>query len=138
RFLFESRLLPERTPNRVYRAIALERRSSFVDEESIGAAPYMVAAAPVHLGTRAAILMIPLTLQKQEVDSELDELDRRIVLAAVVFILLGGIAGYSMAERIADPVNRLTRATRRIARGDLDARILETASDELRTLITAF
>ena len=27
--------------------------------------------------------------------------------------------GYWMAERIADPVNRLTRATRRIARGDL-------------------
>ena len=29
----------------------------------------------------------------------------------------------TMAERIADPVNRLTRATGRIARGDLDARI---------------
>ena len=37
-----------------------------------------------------------------------------------------------MAERIADPVNRLTRATRRIARGDLDARIAATSSDELR------
>src|SRR4030095_10508274 len=42
--------------------------------------------------------------------------------------------GYSMAERISDPVNRLTRATRRIARGDLDARIAATSSDELRRL----
>jgi nitrogen fixation/metabolism regulation signal transduction histidine kinase len=138
RFLFESRLLPERTPSRVYRAIALERRSSFVDEESIGNSSYMMAATPVHVGTRNAILTIPLTMRQLEVEAEVDELDRRVVLAAVVFILFGAAAGYSIAERIADPVNRLTRATRRIARGDLDARILGTASDELRTLITAF
>ena len=43
-----------------------------------------------------------------------------------------------MAERIADPVNRLTRATRRIARGDLDARIAATSSDELRRLVEDF
>jgi nitrogen fixation/metabolism regulation signal transduction histidine kinase len=43
-----------------------------------------------------------------------------------------------MAERISDPVNRLTRATRRIARGDLDARIAATSSDELRGLVEAF
>ena len=138
RFLFESRLLPERTPSHVYRAIALERRSSFVDEESVGDFPYMVAATPVHIGTRNAILTIPLTLQKQEIEREVDALDRRVLLAAVAFILLGAAAGYSMAERIADPVNRLTRATRRIARGDLTARVLETSSDELRTLIDAF
>jgi len=43
-----------------------------------------------------------------------------------------------MAERIADPVSRLTRATRRIARGDLDARIAATSSDELRRLVEDF
>src|SRR5262245_66189470 len=43
-----------------------------------------------------------------------------------------------MAERISDPVSRLTRATRRIARGDLDARIAATSSDELRRLVEAF
>src|SRR5450756_2937268 len=43
-----------------------------------------------------------------------------------------------MAERIADPVNRLTRATRRIARGDFDARVAATSSDELRRLVEAF
>jgi nitrogen fixation/metabolism regulation signal transduction histidine kinase len=43
-----------------------------------------------------------------------------------------------MAERIADPVNRLTRATRRIARGDLDARIVTSSADELRRLVDAF
>jgi nitrogen fixation/metabolism regulation signal transduction histidine kinase len=52
--------------------------------------------------------------------------------------MLGAGIGYYMAERIADPVNRLMRATRRIARGDLDARVLATSSDELRRLVDAF
>ena len=43
-----------------------------------------------------------------------------------------------MAERIADPIRRLTRATRRIARGDFDARIAVRSSDELRRLVDAF
>ena len=58
--------------------------------------------------------------------------------ASVLFSLLGAALGYWMAERIADPVNRLTRATRRIARGDLDARIAATSSDELRRLVEDF
>jgi nitrogen fixation/metabolism regulation signal transduction histidine kinase len=131
-------LLPERTPSDVYRAIVLDRRSTFVDQESLGGFPYMLAAARVRLDTRNAILTIPLTLRQQQTEQEVDALDRRILLAAVLFILLGAAIGYSMAERIADPVNRLTRATRRITRGDLEARVLETSSDELRTLIGAF
>ena len=43
-----------------------------------------------------------------------------------------------MAERIADPVNRLSHATRRIARGDLDARIAVASSDELGRLVEDF
>jgi nitrogen fixation/metabolism regulation signal transduction histidine kinase len=43
-----------------------------------------------------------------------------------------------MAERIADPVRRLTRATRRIARGDFDAQIAVKSADELRRLVDAF
>ena len=56
----------------------------------------------------------------------------------MLFSLLGAALGYWMAERIADPVNRLTRATRRIARGDLDARIAATSSDELGRLVEDF
>ena len=39
---------------------------------------------------------------------------------------------------IADPINRLTRATQRIARGNLDARVAAAASDELGRLIRDF
>jgi nitrogen fixation/metabolism regulation signal transduction histidine kinase len=85
-----------------------------------------------------AILTVPLTTRQQEIERENDALDRRVLLAALLFILAGAAIGYSMAERIADPVNRLTRATRRITRGDLDARIAATSSDELRRLVEDF
>ena len=71
-------------------------------------------------------------------NAQIDELDRRVLFGAVLFSLLGGALGYWMAERIADPVNRLTRATRRIARGDLDARIAATSADELGRLVRDF
>jgi signal transduction histidine kinase len=138
RDLFASGLLPTRTPANVYRAIALEHLPSFVGDERVGLSEYLVAAAPVRSGNREAILTIPLTLRQQEIEREIDDLDRRVLLAALIFILVGAVMGYSMAERIADPVNRLTRATRRIARGDLDARVAAMSSDELRRLVEAF
>jgi nitrogen fixation/metabolism regulation signal transduction histidine kinase len=73
-----------------------------------------------------------------EIENQIDELDRRVLFAAVLFSLFGAAIGYWMAERIADPVNRLTRATRRIARGDLDARIVAASSDELGRLVGDF
>jgi nitrogen fixation/metabolism regulation signal transduction histidine kinase len=92
----------------------------------------------VRTAGREGIVTVPLTNRREEIEQQIDELDRRVRAAAVMFILLGAAIGYWMAERIADPVNRLTRATRRIARGDLDARIAVTSSDELRRLVEDF
>ena len=100
--------------------------------ERIGDFEYLVAAAPDPAAARLdAIITVPLTSRQQDIDTQIDALDRRVLLAALIFILAGAGLGYSMAERIADPVNRLTRATRRIARGDFDARVASTSSDEL-------
>jgi HAMP domain-containing protein len=134
RNLFASGLLPTRTPGEAYRAILLEGRASFVGRESVGPVEYLVAAAPVRIEAQDAILMVPLTSRQQEIEGQIEELDRRVLLAALLFIMLGAGIGYSMAERIADPVNRLMRATRRIAKGDLDARVVATSTDELRRL----
>ena len=98
----------------------------------------MLAATPVRSGGRDAILTVPLAFRQQEVEREIDDLDRGLHLAALFFIMLGAGIGLSMAERIADPVRRLTRATGRIARGDFDARIAVRSSDELRRLVDAF
>jgi signal transduction histidine kinase len=138
RDLFASGLLPTRTPDTVYRSIALQRIPSFVGEDLIGTFPYMVAATPLRVGERDAILTVPLANQQREIAREIDEIDRGVHLAALFFILLGAAIGVSMAERIADPVRRLTRATRRIARGEFDERIAVRSADELRRLVDAF
>ncbi len=115
RNLFASGLLPTRTPGDAYRAILLEGRPSHVGRESAGGLDYIVAAAPVRVRDRDAILTVPLTSRQQETEAQIQELDRRVLLAALLFIMLGAGIGYYMAERIADPVNRLMRATKRIA-----------------------
>jgi signal transduction histidine kinase len=138
RDLFASGLLPTRTPDEVYRAIVLQRLPSFVGEDRIGTVPFMLAAAPVRFGGQNAMLTVPLAFRQHEVEREIDELDRGVHLAALFFILLGAAMGLSMAERIADPIRQLTRATGRIARGDFDARIAVRSSDELRRLVDAF
>jgi nitrogen fixation/metabolism regulation signal transduction histidine kinase len=98
----------------------------------------VIAAAPLRAGGNEAILTVPLANQQREIEQEIDELDRGVHLAALFFILVGAGMGLSMAERIADPVRRLTRATRRIASGDFDARIAVRSADELRRLVDAF
>ncbi len=138
RDLFDSGLLPLRTPEPVYRAIVLDRVLSNVSEEGAGGARYRLASAPVRVGENRAILTVPLALREQEVEREIDTLDRRVLLASLVFGLLAAAIGYYMAERIGDPVSRLTRATRRIARGDFSARIAQTSTDELRRLVDDF
>jgi signal transduction histidine kinase len=138
RDLYASGVLATRTPSEVYRQIAVDRRPAFVGVEEMGGAQYQIAAAPVRAGSREGIVTVPQTLRKQDIERQIDELNRQVVLGLVLFVLLGAAIGYSMAERIADPVNRLTRATRRIARGDLDARVAATSSDELRRLVEDF
>jgi nitrogen fixation/metabolism regulation signal transduction histidine kinase len=138
RNLFASGLLPTRANADIYRALAIRREAAAVSRERIDNFEYLLAAAPVVVRTSDALLTVPLTSQQREIDVQIDALDRRVLLAALLFILGGAGLGYTMAERIADPVSRLTRATRRIARGDLDVHVAATSSDELRQLVDDF
>jgi signal transduction histidine kinase len=138
RDLFASQLLSSRTPAAVYEQILLNRLPTYIGEERVGDFPYRLTAAPVRAGGRDGVITVPMTNRQQDIEQQIDELDRRVLSGALLFSLLGAALGYWMAERIADPVNRLTRATRRIARGDLDARIAATSSDELRRLVDDF
>ena len=138
RNLFASGLLPRRTPAPVYRGLLLRNDAATVHREQIGALEYLVAGTPVRARQIDAILTVPLTSRQQQIERQIDLLNRQVLLGALLFILAGAALGYSLAERIADPVNRLTRATKRIARGELDVRIAATSSDELRRLVQDF
>jgi signal transduction histidine kinase len=138
RNLFASGMLPTRTPASVYRAITLRNDVSSVVREQLGDLSYLVAATPVTTRSLEAVLTVPLTPRELQIEGQIDTLDRRVLLGALLFVFCGASLGYWLAERIADPVNRLTRATRRIARGELDARIAASSADELGRLVEDF
>ncbi len=138
RDLVASGLLPVRAPDGAYRAVALERLPIYVGEDEIGGLRYLMAAAPVSANGRHTFLTVPMALRQREIEREIDELDQGVHLGAVVFILLGAAVGFWMAERISDPVRRLTRASQRIAAGNLDTRVFVRSADELKSLVEAF
>ena len=138
RDLFASGLLPTRTPAAVYNAIALAQAATFVTEDAFGSQGYLVAAAPIRSVGSDAILTVPLASRQRDIERQIRDLDRGILLGVTLLVLLGAASGFYIAERIADPVQRLTRATRRIARGDFDARVATRSADEIERLMTAF
>jgi len=138
RDLFASGLLPTRVPDAIFRAIVLDRLPTYVGEDEMANVRYLLAAAPVRAAGPNAILTVPLALRQREIEREIDDLDRGVQLGALLFVLLGAGIGFWMAERIGDPVQRLTRASKRIAAGDLDARVYVRSADELQRLVESF
>ena len=138
RDLFESGLLPKRTPAAVYRAIALDRLPTVVEPDRLGAFQYLVAAAPVPALGRDAVISVPLANRQREIDHQIDELNRGVLVGAVIVVLFAAALGTSVAGRVSDPVARLTRATRQIAAGRLDVRLPTDTVDELGRLVEDF
>ncbi len=138
RDLFDSGLLPTRTPAAVYRSVALNRLPSYTGNDRLGGFSYLIAAAPVPGRGRDTILSVPLALRQRELAHELDELNRGVLVGAVVVVMLVAVLGVYVAGRVSTPVARLTRATRQIAAGRLDVRIVADTADELRRLVDDF
>jgi signal transduction histidine kinase len=139
RELYASGLLPERVPGTVYNALVLEGQPSVLKTDTIGGFHYLVASVPVRLGApEPRILSIPLTLGQREAESVLDDLDRTIRLASVLFLAAAIALAHSIARRISGPISDLTRATREIAHGNLLSRVEPRSQDELRTLVESF
>lgn len=134
RDLFNSGLLPTRTPALVYRRIALDLLPTFVTEER----QYLVAASPVRARGHDAVLSVPLAPRQREIADEIDEFYRGVLVGSVLVVLFAAGLGASIAGRMADPVARLTKATRQIAAGRLDVRIAADTADELRRLVDDF
>lgn len=140
RELYDAGLLPRRVSGAVYREVILQGRPFYAREEKIGALSYRVASVPLQLGeaTEPWILSLPLVLPQREVEATVADIERRVRLASVVFFALAAVLAHSIARRISGPISRVTDAARRIAQGDLEARVEPTSRDELRRLMEAF
>jgi signal transduction histidine kinase len=139
RELYSSGLLAPQVPGGVYRALVLEGEPSVLRTETIGGFSFLAVSVPARLETREpGILSMPLALRQKEVETTLQDLDRSIRLASVVFFALAALLAQSMARRISGPLRDLTQATQRVAAGDLQARVTATSRDELQALVEAF
>ena len=138
RELFDSGLLPTRTPAAVYRAIVIDRLPTAVVEHPLGGVPHLVAATPVISHGRDAVLSVPLAPRQREIEREIQDLNRSVLVGAVLVVLFAAALGAWAARRVSDPVARLSKATREIAQGRLDITIVADTADELRRLIDDF
>jgi nitrogen fixation/metabolism regulation signal transduction histidine kinase len=138
RDLFDSGILPKRAPAGAFRDIALNRVATYVGPDRLGDFRYLIAAAPVTARGPDAMLTVPLSLRQRDIDKEIDQLTRGVLVGSVFVVLFAAGLGASVARRVSDPVARLTRATQQIAAGKLDVRIVADTADELRRLVDDF
>ena len=139
RELYSSGLLPPTVPASVFRAIVIERQPWILRTQRVGELAYQVASVRLDLATgEPVILSIPLALRQREVETVLRDLDRATRLSSVAFLVLAAALAHSMARRISGPIGDLTRATRWVAAGRLDARVAARTQDELRVLVDSF
>ena len=74
-----------------------------------------------------------------EADAMVDEyLGRVIAIGAIAGVALGGVTAWWLVRRVLRPLERLAQATRRIAAGDLAARVPDPPDQELREVARAF
>jgi signal transduction histidine kinase len=140
RELYDAGLLPRRLSGAVYREVMLRGQAFYVREETIGEFEYSVASVPLQLDEEGErwILSLPLVLPQRDVQATVADIERRVRLASVVFLALAAVLAHSVARRISGPISSLTEAARRIAQGDLEARVAPTSRDELRRLVEGF
>lgn len=77
-------------------------------------------------------------ITQSEAFAPVQTLEKRILVAASVFILLTGLLVSLLARRIVKPITRLTETARRISNGDHSIRAQMTGLDEISELAKSF
>ena len=102
RNLFVSGLLPERDARRGLPRHHSRRATFVCRARNDRLARVSGGGGARRVQNRDAVLTVPLTLRQQEIEVQIDELDRRVLLGAVLFILLGAMI--STGWRNASPI----------------------------------
>jgi signal transduction histidine kinase len=138
--LVASGLIGTRAAPAAHRDLVVERKPFSIHRESVGTFEYLVASVPIVLPpwSEPGILSLPLASREAEIDRKISSLNETVLLAAVAFSLLAAGLAYSLARRIAGPINQLTEATRAVAGGRLDVSLETSAEDEIGALFRSF
>jgi two-component system NtrC family sensor kinase len=97
------------------------------------------SACHAHPETQRVLGVVDIGLSLAEVDRGMANLERRTLLLSSLAVLgLVAIVGVATRRFVVSPVSQLMKATRRVARGDLDHEIPVRASDEIGVLAGSF
>ena len=88
-------------------------------------------------GPGGSVFVMRVSLPLAEVNSSVNELQRKVVGASLLILLLGGAASLIYFRRLARRIERLTEFSHRIAEGDFRALPAEGPRDELSDLASA-
>jgi adenylate cyclase len=100
-------------------------------------------------GERWELLAQPLTADADEgwlvmavpletVLAPFDRIRRALALASVAALLLAGVLTVALSRGLTRPVHALVHATRRVARGEYETRVVDDARDEIGQLARSF
>ncbi len=95
---------------------------------------YIAAVAKTSIGDLTIITRISATAAYMTASQLLDDL----VFVGLVIILVAAICGDIVSRRITRPLERLSIAVRKIAKGDFDVNVAIKSSDEIGELSTSF
>ena len=109
----------------------------------VGGTWLLVAAAPVAVvgaraGAPATAGEVVLTRRLSGLEAELTTVQRQLWAVGAAAALLFAALGFLLASSIAAPVERLTRAARRMSAGDLGQRVSEQGAGEVAALSRTF
>jgi signal transduction histidine kinase len=111
---------------------ALDTRAPAHGHVTSGEDVFAEAAAPVLGGKYALLVSAPVDL------SSIRLVERRVLLAAGVALIIAVLLGYAGARMFAGRIKRLERAADRISSGRFDEPVVDTRGDELAALAAAF
>ena len=139
--LYDVGILDSRLSGDAYARILLGGERFVTQTERVGSVEYTVGYRPVldARGDIIGVVSVP-TLFRPEESEEQAARRNAFLLGAYTVVLLSIVAFASLfANRIAAPVQRLTEATRRVARGDLEVQVRQSGAEgEISELIKSF
>ncbi|MCI0397974.1 MAG: cell wall metabolism sensor histidine kinase WalK [Chloroflexi bacterium] len=98
----------------------------------------MYVAVPVTTAGGERLGVVRVALPLDQIEENVSRLRQTIFTATLLTAMLAAMIAIAIAERTARPVRRLTELARRMAAGDLDARLYRAGRDEVGELARAF
>ncbi len=139
--LYDVGILDTRLSGNVYAKIVLGGKRFVIQTERVGSVEYSVGYRPILDANQNIIGVVSVPTLFRSEESEEQAARRNALLLgtyAAVLLLVVAIAA-AFAGRIAAPVQKLTEATRKVAKGDLDVHVPHAGAEgEISELIRAF